>query len=44
LKYQLNFKSIRIISLVAYLGQLGIISSIFAIFLSSLFPFSIFNS
>jgi hypothetical protein len=39
LKYQLNFKSFRVIPLFAYLGQLGVISSLFVIFSLSEFPF-----
>jgi hypothetical protein len=39
LKYQLNFKSFKVISLFAYLGQLGVITSLFGIFSLLEFPF-----
>jgi hypothetical protein len=39
LKYQLNFKSFRIISLFTYLGQLRVFSSLFVIFSLSEFSF-----
>jgi hypothetical protein len=42
LKYQLNLKSFRVISLFAYSGQLGVISSLFLIF--SLLEFSFLYS
>lgn len=41
LNYQLNFKTIRVISLFAYLGQLWVTTSLF---LSSWIPLSSFNS
>jgi hypothetical protein len=45
LNYQLNFKSLRVISLFIYLGQLGIFSSLFVIFFVPEFlAFSISNS
>jgi hypothetical protein len=45
LKYQLNFKSFRVIFLFAYLGQLWVFSSLFVIFSLSKFHFlsSIYN-
>jgi hypothetical protein len=39
LKYQLNFKSFRVFSLFAYLGQLAVFSSLFVIFSLPEFPF-----
>jgi hypothetical protein len=39
LKYQLNLKTFRIISLFAFLGQLGAFSSLFVIFSLPEFPF-----
>jgi hypothetical protein len=39
LKYQLNFKSFKVIYLFAYLGQLSVISSLFIILSLPKFPF-----